>query len=125
MAFAIAQAQTTGTTGGNLPFNNMQPSLVVTEVLPLAGIYPSRDGGTASGGTLGFIYNFAGNFAPGGTAAAQGQVLPIIQNTPLFSLLGTTYGGNGRDQLRAAQSHGHRHRRNGHGRGSFHPNSWR
>ena len=65
MAFVNVQAQTTGTTGGNLPFNNMQPSLVVTEVLPLAGIYPSRDGGTASGDTLGFVYNFAGNFAPG------------------------------------------------------------
>ena len=95
MAFVNVQAQTTGTTGGNLPFNNLQPSLVVTEVLPLAGIYPSRDGGTASGDTLGFVYNFAGNFAPAGTAAAQGQVLPIVQNTPLFSLLGTTYGGNG------------------------------
>jgi microcystin-dependent protein len=95
MAFATAQAQTTGVTGGNQPFNNMQPSVVVTEVLPLAGIFPSRDGGSAVGGTLGFIYNFAGNFAPGGTAAAQGQLLPINQNQAVFSLLGTTYGGNG------------------------------
>jgi len=35
------------------------------------------------------------NFAPRGWAFCQGQVLPIAQNTALFSLLGTTYGGNG------------------------------
>ena len=35
------------------------------------------------------------NFAPRGWAFCQGQILPISQNTALFSLLGTTYGGNG------------------------------
>jgi microcystin-dependent protein len=35
------------------------------------------------------------NFAPVGWALAQGQLLPISQNTALFSLLGTFYGGNG------------------------------
>jgi microcystin-dependent protein len=38
---------------------------------------------------------FAGNFAPRGWAFCQGQILSIAQNTALFSLLGTTYGGNG------------------------------
>lgn len=38
---------------------------------------------------------FAGNFAPIGWAKCEGQLLPISQNTALFSLLGTTYGGNG------------------------------
>jgi microcystin-dependent protein len=38
---------------------------------------------------------FAGNFAPRGWATCDGQILPISQNTALFSLLGTTYGGNG------------------------------
>jgi microcystin-dependent protein len=38
---------------------------------------------------------FAGNFAPRGWALCNGQVLSIAQNTALFSLLGTTYGGNG------------------------------
>jgi microcystin-dependent protein len=36
------------------------------------------------------------NFAPRGWAFCNGQVLPISQNTALFSLLGTTYGGDGR-----------------------------
>jgi microcystin-dependent protein len=38
---------------------------------------------------------FAGNFAPVGWASCDGQLLSISQNTALFSLLGTTYGGNG------------------------------
>jgi len=39
---------------------------------------------------------FAGNFAPRGFAFCNGQLLPIAQNTALFSLIGTTYGGDGR-----------------------------
>ena len=39
---------------------------------------------------------FAGNFAPRGWAFCNGQLMPISQNTALFSLLGTTYGGDGR-----------------------------
>lgn len=38
---------------------------------------------------------FAGNFAPRGWAFCNGQLLPIAQNTALFSLVGTIYGGNG------------------------------
>src|SRR5437868_2425626 len=44
---------------------------------------------------LGEIRMFAGNFAPTGWAFCNGQILSIAQNTALFSLLGTTYGGNG------------------------------
>jgi microcystin-dependent protein len=39
---------------------------------------------------------FTGNFAPKGWALCDGQLLPISQNTALFSLLGTTYGGDGK-----------------------------
>ena len=39
---------------------------------------------------------FTGNFAPRGWALCNGQLLPISQNTALFSLLGTTYGGDGK-----------------------------
>ena len=39
---------------------------------------------------------FAGNFAPTGWALCDGQLMPISQNTALFSLLGTTYGGDGK-----------------------------
>lgn len=42
------------------------------------------------------IKMFAGNFAPTGYAMTNGQLLPISQNTALFSLLGTMYGGDGK-----------------------------
>jgi microcystin-dependent protein len=44
---------------------------------------------------LGFMFAFGGNFAPRGFASCEGQLLPISQNTALFAILGTTYGGNG------------------------------
>ena len=45
---------------------------------------------------LGEIRMFAGNFAPRGWALCNDQLLAISQNTALFSLLGTMYGGDGR-----------------------------
>jgi microcystin-dependent protein len=42
------------------------------------------------------IRMFGGNFAPNGWALCNGQLISISQNTALFSLLGTTYGGDGR-----------------------------
>ncbi len=44
---------------------------------------------------VGDIYAFAFSFAPRGWAQCNGQSLPINQNQALFSILGTTYGGNG------------------------------
>lgn len=46
-------------------------------------------------GNIGEIRLFAGNFAPNTWAFCQGQLISISQNTALFSILGTTYGGNG------------------------------
>jgi|SRR5690606_1187347 len=46
-------------------------------------------------GTLGEIRLFAANFAPSNWSYCSGQLIPIRLNTALFSLLGTTYGGDG------------------------------
>jgi microcystin-dependent protein len=46
-------------------------------------------------GTIAEIRMFAGTFAPRNWAFCAGQLLSIAQNTALFSILGTTYGGNG------------------------------
>lgn len=46
-------------------------------------------------GCIGEIRMFAGNFAPRSWAFCDGQLLPINQNQALFSILGTTYGGDG------------------------------
>ncbi len=96
---------TNGTTpvdmgGQGQPGDNHQPSLALNYVIALQGIYPQRDGG---GGyedqediNLGEIMATAVTFAPSGFAFCAGQLLPIQQNTALFSLLGTTYGGDGK-----------------------------
>lgn len=97
--------------------DNFQESLALTEFIPLQGVFPSRDGWGSGDITLGSIRTFAGNFAPGSDAEADGRLLPISQNTALFSLLGTTYGGDGvttfalpnlqeRTPIGAGQGHG-------------------
>ena len=87
----------TGPEGGNQPFSTIQPSLALNYIIAVTGIYPLRDGSDFDQDTpyLGEIFLFAGNFAPAGYMFANGAVLQIAQNTALFSLLGTTYGGNG------------------------------
>lgn len=47
-------------------------------------------------GTIGEIRLFGGNFAPRNWAFCDGQILPVSQNTALFSIIGTIYGGDGR-----------------------------
>ena len=47
-------------------------------------------------GVIGVIWMFAGNFAPRSWAFCDGQLLAISSNDALFSILGTTYGGDGR-----------------------------
>ncbi len=47
-------------------------------------------------GFIGEVKMFAGSFTPRGWALCQGQILPINTNTALFSIIGTTYGGDGR-----------------------------
>jgi microcystin-dependent protein len=44
---------------------------------------------------IGEIRMFAGNFAPAGWMFCEGQLLPISENDALFTLIGTTYGGDG------------------------------
>ncbi len=44
---------------------------------------------------MGAVFLFAGNFAPRGYAFCQGQLMSIAQNSALFSILGTTFGGDG------------------------------
>ena len=64
-------------------------------LIALQGIFPSSEGVNSGETYLGELTLFAGNFAPGGWAFTNGQLLPINQNQALFALLGTTYGGNG------------------------------
>jgi len=58
---------------------------------------------------------FPFNFAPKGWAWCDGQLLPLSQNTALFSLLGTTYGGNGKSNFALPDLQG---------RAAMHPGSY-
>jgi len=73
--------------------SNMQPWLGINHVIALVGVFPSRNGPDPF---IGEIMQVGFNFAPRGWALCDGQLLPIAPNTALFSLLGTTYGGDGR-----------------------------
>ena len=66
---------------------------------------------------IGQIMMFGGNFAPRGWAFCDGQLLPISQNTALFSLLGTTYGGDGRTTFALPDLRGRTPIHSGHGPG--------
>ena len=78
--------------GSATPLNNRQPGLVMSTLVALNGFFQGSDSETPN---IGEVVYFAGSFTPSGYAQAQGQILPISGNQALFSLLGTTYGGNG------------------------------
>lgn len=87
----------TGINGSGAPFPNHQPTLTLRYAIATSGVFPSPDftNGDAVP-TMGEIRPFASNFTlPNGWQYCEGQLLPINQNQALFSLLLTTYGGNG------------------------------
>ncbi|NJS11559.1 MAG: hypothetical protein HC789_14895 [Microcoleus sp. CSU_2_2] len=65
-------------------------------IIALQGTFPSPNEGGVDNTFIGEVKLFAGNFAPRGFAFAAGQPLSITQNTALFAVIGTTYGGDGR-----------------------------
>lgn len=77
----------------------MRPRLLISAVIAVTlslGTVASPSNASAQEPFLGEIIWVGFNFCPRGFAAADGQLLPISQNTALFSLYGTTYGGDGR-----------------------------
>ena len=99
----------TEATGGGQALDNMQPYMGLKAVIAVQGLFPSRNGVSSSSMPtiepislisaepfIGEIAWVAFNFAPRGWAFCDGQLLPIAQYTALFSLIGTTYCGDGR-----------------------------
>jgi microcystin-dependent protein len=76
----------------SLEASNLQPYLVGNYCIAVNGIFPARSDATPF---VSQIQLFGFNFAPLGWQQCNGQLLSISQNTALFSLLGTTFGGNG------------------------------
>ena len=80
---------------GAVGFRKGHGAQAIRFIICLQGIYPSPDYGLDGTPILAEIKMFAGTFAPNGWAFCDGQLLAINQNTALFSLIGTMYGGNG------------------------------
>lgn len=98
-----AQEQLTSQTGGGQAHLNMQPFLTLSYCIALQGIFPSQnrtnDESEMSRGFGDFVAEIIivpFDFAPNGYMKCDGQIMTISQNTALFSLLGTTYGGDGK-----------------------------
>ncbi len=88
----IAKNLVIANTGGNQPVTHLQPYLCMNYCIALQGYWPSQSGIDAY---LGEIELFGFGYTPNGWAACNGQLLSISQYSALFSLLGTTYGGDG------------------------------
>jgi microcystin-dependent protein len=88
----VSKTLSLGGTGSNSPVTNIQPYNTLNYCISLEGIFPSRNDWNAF---IGEIVLYPYNFEPLGTAFCHGQSMSISQNTALFALIGTYYGGNG------------------------------
>lgn len=87
---------TTGATGDGAAHENVQPSMALSYLMRITGAYPSTDGAPVHD-FLGEVALAASDWTPeGGWMSLEGHLLQISQNQALFSIMGTTYGGNGR-----------------------------
>ena len=85
----------TSETGGNQAFTNVSPGLALRYMVSASGLFPSANKGLIDP-FIGEIAITAAPFSdPFGWVNTEGQLLQISQNSALFSLLGTTFGGDG------------------------------
>ena len=94
------RAQSAGATGGGQPYSNLKPTLTLRYLLCMQGAWPGQSDGTLwqtdrSVPMVGEIRAVAFSDTPNGFAECTGQIVPISQNTALFTLFYTNYGGNG------------------------------
>ena len=85
---------------------------------PVAALcFTSAEPAQAQDHLLGEVFTTAANFCPRGTAEANGQTFAISQHQALFSILGTTYGGDGRETFNLPDMRGRVEFGNGKGPG--------
>lgn len=89
----VSKKLTPSVVGSNIPISIMQPYLALNYCIAVQGVFPARDVADPMIGTI-VAYGFS--FTPRYWLQCNGQLLSIAQNTALFSLLGTVYGGDGR-----------------------------
>ncbi len=92
-----AQGAKTTPLPNNRSYDNRSPWLAVNYIIALEGLYPQQDGGGGwSEEMIGEIILWPIRWAPDGWLICDGRTLQIQQYQPLFAILGTTYGGDGR-----------------------------
>jgi hypothetical protein len=89
----VLTANSNGVANFQLPLANY--SVNVKYCIVTSGIYSTSSSSSGGSFFIGQIIPFAGNFIPADMLQCNGQLLAIQQYTALYSLLGTTYGGNG------------------------------
>jgi microcystin-dependent protein len=95
LAMALGGASTgVAFAGSQQAFDNQQPSLALALVTPTFGSFPDGSASQAEGATLGFVYDFAGDFAPAGSLATNGQSLSFSSNPVLATVFGGAFGGD-------------------------------
>lgn len=77
-------------------FPELSDSIILPAIVQTENALPISKNTAGAEPLLGEIILFAGNFAPRGWAFCDGQLLAVSNYSALFSLLGTTYGGDGR-----------------------------
>jgi microcystin-dependent protein len=95
---AVGKVLTSDATGNaSWQTSTVTPTLSFKICMARSGLYPSftSSGSTADETYLGEIKIFPYSQVPAGWIECKGQLLPIAQNAALFTLIGTTYGGNG------------------------------
>ncbi|MEO7265124.1 MAG: tail fiber protein [Ferruginibacter sp.] len=80
---------------GDVGFRKGNTGLGINYIIRTQGNFPTQGSGANDVAFIGEIKLFAGNFAPFNWAFCNGQLLPVTGNEGLFTLIGTTYGGNG------------------------------
>jgi microcystin-dependent protein len=92
---SVSASQFPASLGGTAqPVTLAQPSLSVQYLIRTAGDFPSSNT-AVTGGFIGEVMPYTGSTVPSSFVVANGQLLPISQYAALFSIIGTTYGGNG------------------------------
>ena len=91
-----ASNQVSSAAGAGNAFSNRQPSTGLHYIITGQGTYPPREGTYALSAFMGEISLFAGNYAPSGWMLCQGQSLSVSIYDTFYSVISTTYGGDGR-----------------------------
>ena len=100
-SLTLTQAQLPASSGGTATaVSDVQPTITMQFGIAVSGVFPNPGSSGTLPNSIGTILQFAGNFMPAGYMRAEGQLLETTAYNALFSLIGTTFGGDGINNFR-------------------------